>query len=145
MNLEETASSMLEQFPSGAVTALDRQEKALEKFGALAFGGFGVVGGAAVLALIYVILTKMILSRSQPVAGIFLLAFLVFAALSLTYVVWRESLIEKQKKVASSRDLNVLPDHTSNLLTDKPFEPPPSVVEDTTALLSTKRNTKNLS
>ncbi|MBK8467365.1 MAG: hypothetical protein IPL32_16235 [Chloracidobacterium sp.] len=55
MNLEETASSMLEQFPSGAVNALDRQEKALERFGALAFGGFWVVDGAAVVALIYVI------------------------------------------------------------------------------------------
>ncbi|MBK8467364.1 MAG: hypothetical protein IPL32_16230 [Chloracidobacterium sp.] len=86
----------------------------------------------------------MILSGSQPIAGIFLMAFLVFAALSLTYVVWRESLKEKQKKVASSRDLSALPDHTPNLLTDRPFEPPPSVVEDTTALLSTKPKTKNL-
>ncbi len=136
---------MLEQFPTGTRVDLDKQEKALERFGAIAFGGFGVVFGAAMLAMIYVIITKMVLSGSQPIAGVFLIAVLIFAALSLTYVIWRESLKEKRKKMETAPGLNAYPPNsTVSLLNDARFEPVPSVTEDTTALLGVERKTKEL-
>ncbi|MFN0278408.1 MAG: hypothetical protein ACKVRN_07380 [Pyrinomonadaceae bacterium] len=145
MNLEETAASVLEQYPTGRRVDLQKEERLLEKFGDIAFTGFGIVIGIAVLGIIYAIVTKMILSGTQPFSGILLVAFITFAALSLGYVFWREALEERKHKVeaapGSRGELTVMPE---KLLHESTFEPIPSVTEDTTALLGVKRDTKKL-
>lgn len=136
MNLEGTAASLLEQFPEGSSGSLQRQERALERFGKFAFTGFGIAAVLGVNAICYIILTNMILSGTQPLAGILFLAFVIFAALGLTYVIWSEILKEQRQKLnktaeLTSSDPNILlpPRDTSDLI------PVPSVVEDTTKLL----------
>lgn len=145
MNLERTAGSLLEQFPAGADANLERQEKALERFGNIAFTGFGIVIGVAVLTIIYLIAAKMIFSGEQPFAGVVLVAFILFAALSLGYVIWREALNEKRAQLEKSRskDPNLQHHSPAHELPPTSFEPS-SVVEDTTELLETRRRTKTL-
>lgn len=136
LNLEPSANSLREQRPTRPGADLQRQERALQKFGNVAMGGFGLVIGVAMLSFIYFIVTKMILSGTQPLAGILLVAFIIFAGLALTYVFLNESTKEKRQAIAKApgRDLelpamahNALPETTSKLV--------PSVVEDTTELL----------
>ncbi len=136
LNLEQTAASMLEQFPDGQRLELQQQEKTLEKFGNIAFGGFVVVIGIALCWMIYFVFEKMVLSGIQPFSGILLIAFIVFAALTLGYVIWRESLKEKRQKIVTARGLDSLSESSSTkYLGETTFEPVPSVVEDTTELL----------
>lgn len=78
MNLEQTALSFFEQFPTAQRANLQKQDRALEKFGQIAFGGFILVILAGIAAIIYVIMTKMLLSGENLWAGIFLIAFVVF-------------------------------------------------------------------
>ncbi len=146
MNLEQAASSLLEQFPDRPRADLQREEKRLERFGTVAFGGFGVVVLLAIAGLIYWIIDKAILSGEGPVMGILLIAFLIFAALSLAYVIWRESLNEKRAKIEKAPGrIPDLAEPPEKLLKETSFAPiPASVVEDTTELLVPKSKTRKL-
>src|SRR5688572_4391541 len=79
MNLELSASSLLEQYPDRQRFDLQKQERSLEAFGNLAFGGLGVIVGLSICGFIYLIVTRMILSGTQPVAGVLFALFLIFA------------------------------------------------------------------
>jgi hypothetical protein len=140
LNLESAAQSLLEQFPAGRVPGLDRRERMLERFGQFAFGGFGVVLLVAILGIIYTILTRMVLSGEQPWAGLLLIAFIIFAAMTLAYVVFAEDLKEKRKKWASSlpAELEGRTVSTGKLMEEREFQPIPTVTENTTDLLPTK-------
>ena len=144
MNLEGTAALLLEQYPEGSHNSLQRQERALERFGKFAFTGFSVAAGLGVVAICYTIMTKMILSGTQPLAGVLFLAFVIFGALGLAYVIWNESLKEKRAKLKSAREL---PTPEPNLqLRERDTNdlyPVPSVVEDTTKLLKIDANPKS--
>lgn len=143
LNLERTAESLLEQIPSAENAKLLKRERNLEKFGNIAFGGFGVVLLTAIVAIIYLIITKVILTGNSVFGGIILIAFIVFAALTLTYVALNEDLKERKQK-ANPTLKNELSGKqvAANLLEDRPFEPIPSVTEDTTKLLFAEKNTR---
>lgn len=145
INLEATAASVLAQFPDGANSDLQRQERNLERFGSIAFGGFGVVIVLAVCGLIYWVASKSIMSGDSPLAGALLVAFLVFATLTLAYVILRESLNEKRQKLGVEPKANSLPAATTGKLLEESHLDPvrvPSVVEDTTALLIKNKTRK---
>ena len=140
MNLESTAASLLEQFPGGNVTDLARSERRLERFGQFAFGGFGIVLLIAIGGLVYTIFTRMVLSGQQPLAGLVLMAFLIFAAMALTYVAFAEDLKEKRKKRVGHPAAPPVLDAavvTGRLLEEQEFVPAVSVTENTTDLLPT--------
>lgn len=141
MNLEHTAASLLEQFPGKERLDLKKQELLLEKFGRVAFTGFGIVIAIAILSFIYLILTKMILNGTQPLPGLLLIAFIIFAGLSLGYVFWQESLKEKRQSLESKPAQDLQSPETGKLLSENKFTPvPDSIVENTTELLhSTKK------
>lgn len=145
LNLEQTALSLLEQIPSAESAALLKRQKYLEKFGGIAFGGFGVVILVAVSAIIYYIFTKVILSGNSVFGGILLIAFIVFAMLTLAYVIFNEELKEKMHKANPALNNELADRHdTAKLLADKPFEPAASVTENSTELLYTKNKTQKL-
>ena len=145
LNLEKTAESMLEQIPSAESAELLKRQKNLEKFGNIVFGGFGVVILTAISAMIYFVFTKMILSGENIFAGILLIAFLVFAGLSLTYVAFNEDLKErKQKANPTLKNELTKKQDTAKLLEEKPFEPIPSITENSTDLLFVENKTKKL-
>lgn len=142
-NLERTAESLAEQLSGDPALGLRGNEKALEKFGSVVFTGFGVAVAAGILGLIYIVLTRMVLSGAQPVSGLFLAAFLVFAGLSLAFVFWRESL-KNQPSLTRPVPRN-LPDNPVTLrqLGDAAaFEPAQSVTEPTTELLMADGKTR---
>lgn len=140
MNLEQAAQSLLEQFPGGESIDLARREEMLERFGKIAFGGFGIVLLIAVAGMIYTIVTKMVLGGEQPWAGVVLVAFILFAVLTLIYVVFNEDLKEKRKKALRAPPVEPTPDSvvTGKLLDEGHFEPIPTVTENTTDLLPSR-------
>ena len=145
LNLEKTAESMLEQLPSADTANLLKHERMLEKFGTVAWGGFGVVLFIAIGGIIYAVITAMILSGKQPWAGVLLVAFVVFAILSLAYVILSDELKEKKKNrnLLTKNEL-AEPKTTGKLLEEKLFEPIPSVTENSTELLYTKNKTRKM-
>jgi hypothetical protein len=135
INLEQTAMSVREQVDALGVT---KQAHALEKFGSVAFGGLGVVIGLGTLGIIYAILENMVLSGRRPYAGLLLVAFVIFAALSLTYVFWNEMLKDKRRKLEQNAAPEPeIPRSTGKLSDGATFERVPSVTERTTSLLET--------
>ena len=139
MNLESTAASLLDQFPDSERYELTKREQRLERFGQFAFGGFGIVLLIAIAGLIYTILTKMVLAGQQPLAGILLIAFIVFAALTLAYVVFAEDLKDKRKRgraeATPGPDELKAPAVTGRLIEEREFVPIGTVTENTTDLL----------
>ncbi len=145
MNLEQTAAALSEQFPGGKAAEIERAEQRLERFGQIAFGGLGIIVVLAILGMIYFIFTKMILGGTQPLAGVALILFLIFAAMSLAYVVFREDLNEKRKAARPSAATPPEIAHSTNeLLTEGTQMPIDSVVEDTTDLLQVENLTRKL-
>ena len=143
IGLEKTVESLIEQKLSTSQNdSLLRERILLETFGTVATGGLITVTVIGVSAIIYTILTKMILTGSSVLFGSLLTAFIVFAFLTLVYVVFKESLNEKQNKRKPSNSELSEPKNTSNLLEDKPFEPAASVTENSTELLYTKNKTQ---
>lgn len=145
MNLEQTALDLADQF--GAVRDVSSQsiDRFFENLGKVAFGGFGTVLLIGLGFLLYTIFTRFILDGSQVAFGIFLFLFVIFAAMSLSYVIYNEGRKDRRAGIRAEptvRDLSV-PD-TGRLLT-KPAEMPiPSVVEDTTDLLHVEAKTRKL-
>lgn len=139
LHLEQTALSLLEQIPSAESANLIRKQRALEKFGNLAFGGLGIVVALAVIGMIYWIVVKMVLTGASPIAGILMAVFMVFAALTLSYVVMNESLKEKKAKLSPSLISELEKgESTGKLLEEGHFVPAASVTENTTQLLYTE-------
>jgi hypothetical protein len=145
LNLEQTALSLLEQIPSAESLKLLKRERNLEKFGNIVFTGFGLVLLTGIGAIIYLIITTVIMN-GNVLGGVLIIAFLVFAALALTYVALNEDLKERKQKAspALKNELSEKLD-TAKLLEDRPFEPVPTVTEGTTELLYNKTETKKLS
>jgi MFS family permease len=140
MNLQSISAAMADQYPSGSMIELDQKEQRLERFGRIAFGGFGVVVGIAIIGLIGTIISRMILTGSQFWVGVVLVAFIVFAALSLAYVFFNEDLKQKRKGLAKQRDTYPAPAPALDVDTNKLLDQPParqvaSVVDNTTELL----------
>jgi len=145
LNLEKSAESLVEQMPNAQNPNLLKQTQQIEKFGNFALGGFGVVLLTAVGAIIYFIFSKMILSGANVLAGILIIAFFIFAVLSVIFVILNESTKEKKAKINP-----VLADEltggkdTGKLLEEKPFEPVSSVTENSTELLFAENKTRKI-
>lgn len=138
MNLEQASISLREHFPAGSVANLRKEEQMLEKFGKVAFTGFGICLLLAIGGIIYWIITKVILSGNQPLAGILIIAFIIFAALALGYVYWNEALKEKRQKLNMPGERE-LPSPATGQLEEGIFDPVPSVTEHTTSRLTVKK------
>jgi len=142
LNLEAAAQSLLEQIPSAANAGLLKRKRALEKFGGIAFTGLGIAILSGIIGLIYLILTKMVLSGSSPAAGLILILFVIFAALTLAYVFMNETLKKKGPNPEMTRELGK-GDETGKLLEEGHFEAA-SVTVRTTDLLYPENKTRPL-
>jgi hypothetical protein len=145
MNLTDIAASFLQQFPHEGTAKIQKREQMLERFGQIAFGGFGVVILTAVAGLIYWIVTKVILTGESFWGAILLIAFIIFAALTLAYVILRESINGKKAKpnpqlLTADGERPI----TGPQLHEGHFQPAVSVIEDTTDLLPVENMTRKL-
>ena len=143
LNLEKSAESLVEQFPSAQTANLRRREKLIEKFGNFALGGLGVVILFGVTIIIYKVIENFLIGGMNLYAAILLIGFILFAFLSLIFVFFNEGLKEKKAKLnnAMTSKLEEKSD-AARLLEDKPFEPLLSVTENSTDLLYTRNKTR---
>lgn len=132
ISLEEISHALTAQVRGTALA--DPKETALEVLGRVGLFGLGGVSLIGVGALIYTILMQFILSGSNIAGGIFIIAFIVFASLSLAYVIRRESLKEKhdKKRLAVSETFEESP---TTQLAGENTEQPASITEGTTRQL----------
>lgn len=143
MNLEETAASLSDQF--GELANISRKcESFFTVLGKIGFGGFGAAVVIGVLWLIYTIVTKMIIGGTQPLFGLLLVLFFVFAALTLVYVIYNEATNDKKVERRATTIPEFKAPDTGRLLTDPIDEPVPSVIENTTELLKVESQTRKL-
>ena len=143
MNLEQSALSLQEQFQDEQ-SSLAQRNRHLERFGGFAFSGFLMLLFVGVLAFIYMIVTNLILPGTRPLLGVFLALFVLFAVLTLIYVIFAQDHKEKRKATMwnpISPDTSSNPE-TAKLLSDAAHEPISSVVEDTTDLLPSEKKTR---
>ena len=141
MNLEPSAISLREQFPDDARVDLQREEKKLEKFGTVAFGGFALMIGLAMCGFIYMVITEMVLTGNKAWIGILLIIFVIFTAMTVGYILRREALKQKRRRIEKAPGLVTPPSPpTAKLLHPSTIEPVPSVVEHTTELLNIDRH-----
>lgn len=146
MNLEQTAVTLADQF--GAVRDVSSQsiDRFFNNLGKMAFGGFGAVLVIGIGYLLVTIFRRFILDGSQITFGVFLMLFIVFAALSLIYVIYNESTKDRKSK-ARIDETNKLSAPDTGKLLNEPAQVPiqvPSVVEDTTDLLTVEAKTRKL-
>jgi hypothetical protein len=143
LNLVKSAESLVEQMPSAQTANLLRHEKAIERFGNFALGGFGVVVIIGIATLVWFLVTKILIRGTDIFSAVLLISFIVFAILSLLFVIFNETLKEKKAKINHTLENELTePKNTGKLLEEKPFEPIPSVVENTTELLYTKNKSQ---
>jgi len=145
LNLEKSAESLLEQIPTAQSASLLKHEKLIERFGNFALGGLGVVVLFGVTILIYTVVKKFLVNGTDIYLAILLIAFIIFALMSLIFVIFNESLKEKKAKINPiiKNELDEKKD-AAKLLEEKSFEPIPSVTENSTELLYTKNKTQKL-
>ncbi len=145
INLTDIAMSYLRQVPHEEIAKIQRQEQMLERYGQIAFGGFGLVVLTGVGGIIYWIITKTILTGESLWSGILLIAFIIFAVLTLGYVILRESIKEKKQKLNPQlRADELISAGEPARLHQGNFQPSVSVVEDTTDLLPVENKTRKL-
>lgn len=145
LNLEQTALSLVEQATGEMAGKIELSQRKLDRFGKIAFGGFGVIVLAGIVGLIYTIIMKMVLSGTQPVVGVMLALFVIFAGLALTYVAFNENLKEKREAIKKGRaPAEIDQPSAATLLSEGYPRPVPSVTENTTDLLPVKNKTRTL-
>ena len=143
LNLEKSAESLLEQMPTAQSANLLKNEKLIERFGSFALGGLGVVILFGITILIYTIIEKFLVSGTNVYFAVLLIAFIIFAFLSLIFVFFNETLKERKAKINPTikNELDRKKD-TAKLLEEKFFEPAASVTEDSTELLYIENKTR---
>lgn len=145
LNLEQISNSLVEQLPSAQKASLLKNERAIDRFGQFALGGLGVVGLIGISAGIWILVRRVLLTGASPLATALLIAFIIFALLSLVFVILNEGMKEKKAKVNPNLESEPTDKRdTTRLLEEKPFTPIPSVVEDTTNLLPIENRTRKL-
>jgi hypothetical protein len=145
LNLEKTAESVLEQLPTAQIANVLKHEKLIEKFGNFVFGGFCVVVLVAITAGLWYIVTNVLIGKTNVFTAVLLIAFIVFAFLTLVYLVLNEALKEKKQKInpALDNELSGRKD-TSKLLEEKHFEPVRSVTKNSTGLIFVENKTTKI-
>lgn len=151
MNLQQTVESLKAQFGTEFDANKAKADKFFEQLGKFAFGGFGAVLVIGLGILLVAIYNKFIGSGQNILVGVFLILFLIFAVLSLVYVIYTAH--KESVKQASPRKLDeehstsqpklAVPD-TGKLLNESTVTPIPSVTENTTDLLHVKARTRKL-
>lgn len=143
MSLVETSISLANQF--GDLSDNSRKwEGFFTTIGKVGFGGFASIAVLGFFWLLYTIIIKMIVGGSQPMFGLLLVLFLVFAALTLVYVVYTEAAKDRKDQQMKSFHAESKTGDTGRLLSDPINEPAPSVIENTTELLKVESQTRKL-
>ena len=91
LRLEEITGALLVQVPSARSTQLALRDERIKKVGRVAIIGLGSISMVGVAALVYQVFTTMILSGTNIVGGIFILALMAFLIPTFAYVIYTSS------------------------------------------------------
>ena len=139
--VDKIVQSIREQLPAKPDASLEAQKNKLERLGvaALSVFGLGFLG-----LLIYSVGYKLMLTQGKVLAGLAMLALLVFLGCGLLSVIHFARANELKEANSRLRGPDELGESspTANLLNEAQVEPLPTVTERTTELLFAKGNTK---
>jgi hypothetical protein len=145
MNLGSTASALADQFPSGSPDEFAVQDRRTRLFGLIAVGSVVLVVGASLLALIYTIVTRMILTGREPVTGVLSILMIISLILVLAYVVYLVDLkMKRRQREFALRSSSPTESVTSKLVNESADSSVASIVEDTTDLLAVENKTRKI-
>lgn len=144
LNLEKTAESLLIQIPAAQSAKLTKQEKLLDMFGKIAFGGFGIVVLLSVALFLFALFQAMIIKggSSERIIGILIFLGIIFVILLISYSVLLQVRKSKKRQMRDEESDQLEAVKTAELLEEKPFIPISSVVEETTDSLYVEQKTK---
>ena len=138
LGLEKIAQSLMEQLPTVAVTSLQERKERLEHFGVASLSIFGL---GIVAFFLYNIFLKLMPAYGSLVAGLAVLAAVVFIGSGLASVILFAK-AKELKEAAGKRAIGSPGEPTGKLL--EPHQQPAfSIVEGTTNLLPVAGTKKN--
>jgi hypothetical protein len=139
LNLDPVTQVVADQFPTKEYAAYLRQKELLKKAGLFSFSIAGLI--AFFTLLFYAAYYKMIIFGPDLMFWSATAAFLAFLLLSAVFYTYTKLFMKFEKGdprfAAPGRPVDTEP--TTRLIEDRPFEPVPSAVEDTTELLVTPK------
>lgn len=144
LNLEKSVESLLEQIPTAESANLLKYQRNVDRFGTFALAGLSLTVLVGVGAFLWNVIEKYLLSGTNIYKALFVSAFVFFGILSLIFVILNEIAKDKKKdiEVDSKENAIAAERETAKLLEEKPFQPIPSAVENTTELLLVENETR---
>src|SRR5688500_11100792 len=139
LRLDAIARNVVEQFPSEEYAALQRRKELFERGGVASLAVAGLVGVAFIITKVG--LYKLILFGPEVLFWSAAAALIGFLLLSVFFFNFPKFFMNFEKIRPAPEKDPVLSTPTQKLIEDRPFEPVPSVTEETTDLLvSAKKN-----
>jgi hypothetical protein len=138
LKLDAVLQVVADQFPSEEYAALLRRKRKFERLGLGALSIAGLIG--LMLLLFTVGLYKLIVFGPEVLFGLSIVAVIFFLLLSVVLIGYPKLFMrfEKVDPQLAPLDESTSIQTTGKLLEDRPFEPVPSVTENTTDLLLRK-------
>lgn len=144
LKLGEITQFVSEQFPTEEYAALQRRKDRLEKLGLLSLSLFGFLVFALILAK--AAYYKIILFGSDIIFGAAFVAMIISGLLSVVFFNYSKLFMNLDKvnhRLPSPAESDSPGAPTAKLIEDKPFEPVPSVTENTTDLLTVENKARS--
>jgi zinc-ribbon domain len=142
LKLDTISQLVSEQFPTKEYAALQKRKELFEKLGLFSLSIFGFLGFLFLLVAGYY---KIILFGADVVLAAALAAFIGFGLLAVFFFNYPKLFMKFEKinpRLSPTEESAMTGQPNSNLIEDKPFEPVPSVTEDSTELLSVENKTR---
>jgi hypothetical protein len=145
LKLDAIVQMIGDQFPTMEYAQLRKRKERFEKLGlfSLSLAGFLAFALIFTKAAYY----KIMLFGENVIFGAAFVACLVFGLLSVFFFNYPKLFMKFEKinpRLETSNELEHIRDEETRLIEDRPFEPANSVTEDSTELLSVKRDTRKL-
>jgi hypothetical protein len=131
LKLDAIVEAVSDQFPSKEFADLQCWKERFQRMGLFCLSIAGLIGFSLMLFL--AAQYKLVLLGPGALYGSAIMALIGFLLLS-AFLFGYPKLFMKAKELPRDKDQSSVPD-TAKLIDDRPFEPAPSVTEDTTDLL----------
>lgn len=142
LKLDAVSQAIAEQFPTKEYAELQRRKELFEKLGIFSLSVFGIIGFSFLIAK--AIYYKIILLGEDVLFLSGFAALVVFGLLSVFFFNYPKLFMkfEKVNPRLSPKEEKQISTPTNKLIEDKPFEPIPSVTENSTELLPIENKTR---
>jgi hypothetical protein len=146
LKLDAIVQMVSEQFPTEEYAAMQRRKERFEKLGLVSLSLFAFLAFALVFG--WAAYVKIILFGADVIFGAAFVAMFVFGLLSVVFFNYPKMFMNFDKvnhRLPASADAELKPTTTARLIEERPFEPVPSVTEDSTDLLPVESKTRKFS